>query len=211
METDPHDLNRLAAYVEGRLAEAESADVAAHLSACVDCRTTLAAYARAIATDGARQRPVATRHAAMKWLPIAAMLAIGTVAGIMSLAINRPQPIPPAGPRPDVHLPPPAVVQEAPPPAPASGARPDRDVLTKRGAQRTVAGKVFRLESGEWIDASYDRFALLPVVDAAAARDKAALLARVPALRPYAALGEKVLVVHEGTVYRIGPFSAARL
>src|SRR5947199_7361223 len=107
MQTDPHDLNRLAAYVEGRLSEAESAGVTAHVTACVDCRTILAAYARAVAAGGAGDRgvPVAHRFAA-KWLPIAAMLAIGTVAGVVSIALNRPQPVPSHDRRADIHLPP---------------------------------------------------------------------------------------------------------
>jgi hypothetical protein len=34
--------------------------------------------------------------------------------------------------------------------------------------------------------------------------ERSALLARIPALVPYAALGERVRVVYEGTVYRFG-------
>jgi hypothetical protein len=200
METDPHDLNRLAAYLEGRLSDAESAHFVAHAAACVECRATLAAYGRAVAPRS---------MSAARWFPIAAMLAIGTVAGVVSITLNRPQPAASRERRQDVYLPRPAAVP-APPPAPA-GAPPDRGLLTRRGTERSVAGKVFRLEAGAWIDATYDRFAMLPVVDAAGSLDKEALLARIPALRPFAALGEKVLVVHEGTVYRLGAFSAARL
>jgi hypothetical protein len=34
---------------------------------------------------------------------------------------------------------------------------------------------------------------------------RSSLLSRLPALAPYAALGERVLVVYEGTVYRFRP------
>jgi hypothetical protein len=78
----------------------------------------------------------------------------------------------------------------------------DERLLVLRGAQRRVAGKRFRLVSGEWIDADFDSAHFLPEVNVSSADERAALLARLPALTPYAALGERVLVVHEGTVYR---------
>jgi Ca-activated chloride channel family protein len=65
-----------------------------------------------------------------------------------------------------------------------------------------VAGKTFRLVFGEWIDADFDGSALLPEVSVSTPEERSALLARIPALVPYAALGERVLVVHDGTVYR---------
>jgi hypothetical protein len=56
--------------------------------------------------------------------------------------------------------------------------------------------------AGEWIDADYDRLTGLPEVEVTADSDRRALLARIPALVPYAALGSRVTVVHAGTVYR---------
>jgi hypothetical protein len=61
---------------------------------------------------------------------------------------------------------------------------------------------MFRLAGGEWIDAAYDPDALLREVEVSAGTDRAGVLKRIPALEPYAALGRRVTVVHEGTVYR---------
>jgi hypothetical protein len=71
-----------------------------------------------------------------------------------------------------------------------------------RGTQRRVAGKTFRFTFGEWIDADFDVSARLPEVTVSSAEERAALLARLPALAPYAALGDRVRVVHDGAVYR---------
>jgi hypothetical protein len=43
---------------------------------------------------------------------------------------------------------------------------------------------------------------LLPVVTVTTDADRQDLLKRVPALAPYAAIADRVTVVHEGTVYR---------
>jgi hypothetical protein len=67
-----------------------------------------------------------------------------------------------------------------------------------------VAGKTFRLVFGEWVDADFDSAALLPELSVSTPEERSALLARIPALAPYAALGERVRVVHEGAVYRFG-------
>jgi hypothetical protein len=56
--------------------------------------------------------------------------------------------------------------------------------------------------AGEWIDSAYDPEALLPSVDVASADARRDLLARIPALAPYAAIADRVIVVHEGIVYR---------
>ena len=63
-------------------------------------------------------------------------------------------------------------------------------------------GKTFRLVAGEWIDSAYDPPALLPVRDLVGPDARTDVLARIPALAPYAALGANVTVVHEGVVYR---------
>ena len=56
--------------------------------------------------------------------------------------------------------------------------------------------------AGEWVDVDYDRLTGLPEVEVTTDSDRHALLARLPALEPYAALGSRVTVVHAGTVYR---------
>ena len=65
-----------------------------------------------------------------------------------------------------------------------------------------MGGKTFRLEAGTWVDTRYDPKQLLPVIDIPAA-ERAARLRDIPSLRPYAALGPRVIVVVEGTVYRL--------
>ena len=224
MDTASHDTNLLAAHLDGRLGDQESADLIAHLAECAECRATLAGFAQA-STRGADRRvggslvsPRFSRPAV--WLPIAAMVAIGTLAGVVTLRLNRsdraipavvsaPAQAPPiaADPRPSAA---PVISTPAPPTRAGRGTSGDGTLLPKRGGERTVGAKVFRFEAGEWIDTSDDRLALLPVVDARTPEEQAALLGRIPDLRPYAALGIKVLVVHDGTVYRIGPFNAAR-
>jgi hypothetical protein len=64
-----------------------------------------------------------------------------------------------------------------------------------------VAGKSFRLVAGEWVDESYDRYALLPERAIGSAEERARVIAEVPALQPYIPLG-RVTVVHDGRVYR---------
>jgi len=81
----------------------------------------------------------------------------------------------------------------------------DPGLLVTRGGGRRVAGKTFRLAAGEWVDASFDPAAGLPISDVNGPDQRSSLLARLPALAPYAALGERVLVVFEGTVYRFRP------
>jgi hypothetical protein len=78
----------------------------------------------------------------------------------------------------------------------------DEGVLVLRGAQRRVSGKTFRLVFGEWIDADFDAAAHLPEVTVSNAEERSLLLGRLPALAPYALLGDRVRVVHGGTVYR---------
>jgi hypothetical protein len=64
-----------------------------------------------------------------------------------------------------------------------------------------LGGKTFRLVAGEWVDSDYDPLSLLPV-ETVSASTRASLLDRMPELKPYAALGPNVLVVHRGVVYR---------
>jgi hypothetical protein len=72
-----------------------------------------------------------------------------------------------------------------------------------RGADRRIGGKTFRLEAGTWVDTAYDSKKFLPVVDISAA-ERADRLRDIPSLRPYAALGPRVIVVIDGKVYRMG-------
>lgn len=224
MDTGLHDTNLLAAHLDGRLDEQESAQLIAHLGECAECRAMLAGFARASArtTDRRAGGSVASPRLFRPtvWLPVAAMVAIGTVAGVVTLRLNRsdragapstlaPVPVPSVTGDPT----PPATnpLQATPaPPAAARGPAAGGLVLPKRAVERTVGGKRFRFEAGEWIDASYDRLALLPVVDVRTPEERTALLERLPGLRPYAALGSRVVVVHDGTVYRIGSLNAAR-
>jgi anti-sigma factor RsiW len=212
-----HDPNLIAAYFEGRLQGGEKDRFTEHLAACAECRATLALMAReaeALGTvgPGSFGRGIVSPRV---WLPVAATLVVATVVGLRSGWLT---PAPPA-PSPAASLPAPAVVDPStlpprsspptlgtpPPPTPAVSGRMDDGLLVKRGGERRVAGKTFRLVAGEWRDAAFDPLAGLPVVDVHGARERSALLSRLPALGPYAGLGPRVAVVHEGTVYRFRP------
>lgn len=195
-----HDLNRLAAFVEQRLDDAERRAVLAHLADCEECRAVVAGLVQnmPIAVSAAPARFRWTRPAL--WLPIAASLTL--VIGAAWLARDRvalpvtPAPAispdnPPAAP-PTISAPPVAPVTKAP-------VKPD---VTRNVGEREIGGKRFRLEAGVWIDMTFDAFALLKTVDVRTASDRDALVARMPALKPYLALGPKVTVVHDGVVYR---------
>jgi hypothetical protein len=220
MTSDNHlDLNLLAAHLDDRLDASEKTAVVLHLSSCEACRATLAAFARASVAAEPRDAGRATLVARVRpgvWMSLAASLAIATVAGVLRMSERLPSQVPPAGP--DVgsialpssvppHVdaqPTPSVVPEVPasqrPPAVSRPAG-DDNLIQKRGGQREIAGKTFRLIAGEWVDAAYDPLALLPLVHVQpSARE--VWLERLPDLVPYAALGPRVLVVHQGTVYR---------
>ena len=97
-------------------------------------------------------------------------------------------------------------VEVAPTPSPSarvSGPVLDEGLLARRGGVKRVAGKAFRLVGGEWIDMSYEPMAGLPEVDIGGPDERRRILSRLPALAPYFALGERVVVVFEGTVYRL--------
>jgi hypothetical protein len=109
----------------------------------------------------------------------------------------------------DINLPAPPA-QPSPTPqgrttgAPSGGAA-QPDLAVRRGGERKVDGKTFRLVAGAWIDASFDPLAALPTRDVVGAEARASLLASDPVLAKYAALGPRVLVVHEKVVYRFQP------
>lgn len=207
---DVHDLNLLAAHLEGRLTEQESASLMAHLGDCEPCRSALAAYARATVVTSV---PASGTRLSPAWLPIAAMLALATTVAVVSLRLGPPA-APPATatgavPR-AAPVSVPATGPDTPPPAPSASAPVSERPSQTRAGTRRVAGKRFTLEAGVWIDAAYAPLALLPIDDAATPGARAALLARLPALAPYASLGDNVIVVYAGAVYRIGPLSVAR-
>jgi hypothetical protein len=81
----------------------------------------------------------------------------------------------------------------------------DEGLLARRGGVRRVAGKAFRPVGGEWVDMSYERTAGLPEVEIGGPDERGRILSRLPALAPYFALGDRVVVVFEGTVYRLRP------
>lgn len=196
------DLNRLAALVDGRLMVDEQQVVLAHLAECRTCRTVVA-----LLTDELHATPAARKWRPAVWLPIAATLAIAAVGSLLVSTTNRGTLTPPLAPAPTVERPlPPGRASTAPdvrPPSPPPAEKPE-DLLRRRGGTRRVGTKTFRLVAGEWIDSAYDPTALLPIVDVAPAKARRDLLARIPALAPYAAIGDRVIVVHDGTVYRFG-------
>ena len=215
----PHDAGLLAAYVENRLDARERDVVTVHLAGCSECRQVLALLARAagsgflsVPAPAAQERPGLGR----RWLALAATLVI--VGAAISRVNWSPVPedeAPPSAPPPGVSTFPPAAPREtpvapstSPPASEARDVRPERldpALLAKRGAGRRVAGKTFRLAAGEWVDTAFDAAAGLPTTVANGPGERSALLSRLPALAPYAALGERVVVVFEGTVYRFAP------
>ena len=78
----------------------------------------------------------------------------------------------------------------------------DRDSLSS--AVRTVGGKTFYLREGVWTDAEFKAEARLPETTIKfGSEDYFALLKQKPRLGDYFALGERLVVVFEGKVYRI--------
>jgi Ca-activated chloride channel family protein len=72
------------------------------------------------------------------------------------------------------------------------------------GAVRAVGGKTFYLREGVWVDAEFKAEAKLPETALEFGGDEYfALLKREPQLARFFSLGERVLVVHKGRVYRV--------
>lgn len=205
MAEQEHDLNLIAALVEGRLEEQERARVMEHLADCRQCRTVFTQLGRAaqdgsLSANDARSNVQAldTAHrvrrpwtATRGWLPIAASLAVAVVA--IRLFVGAPED---SGPSSPVTGPITTSGQ------PTAG---EEELLRKRSGGRQVAGKVFRMTEGEWVDQAFDPVAGVPVVTVRGREERLDLLARVPELAPYVELGDRVLVVHAGTVYRFVP------
>lgn len=71
-------------------------------------------------------------------------------------------------------------------------------------AVRPVGGKTFYLRDGVWTDAEFKEGLKLPETALKFGSDEYfALLNKKPRLADYFALGEKVIVVYEGRVYRV--------
>ena len=204
---DAHDAGLLAAYVEGRLDDAERSAFTAHLAACPECRQALAMLARA---PGLHRAVAARRSLAFPvWVGVAAAVILATVAvrrtegpapGDVALPteVQRISPAPAASE--------PAGVDAPPVTVPAEDPLQDPGLLVKRGGgPRTIGGRSFHLRGGEWVDAAFDPAASLPVVRVKGPREREALAARVPGLAPYLVLGDRLAVVVDGTVYRFSP------
>jgi hypothetical protein len=196
------DLNALAAHAEGRLGSAESEALLDHLSECSSCRNTAALMVRALAAD-----PSATRRripAAARWLALAATLLVATIVG---LRVSRDRPDAPTTPAPRPTSGPAAasVPAAAPDPSPQASTAPLPSDRKRGGADRKIADKSFRLIAGEWVDAAYQPAAGLPVVEASGPEARRRLLEEHPALAPYLAARDRILVVLDGTVYRVEP------
>lgn len=193
------DLNLLAAHFDRRLSSRETEDLVAHLAGCRNCRETAAFMTRALSLDSAR-RPGAP---VVGWLALAATLVLATIVGIrISRVEPSPSTAPEPGPRPTAAASSPPLPEAVAAPAPA---RPAGHTDVRRGGDRTIAGKTFHLVAGEWVDRTFDPIAGLPIVDVSGPEARATLLAERPGLAPYLGLGNRVLVVLDGTVYRFGP------
>lgn len=78
----------------------------------------------------------------------------------------------------------------------------DKDALS--AAIKTVGGKTFYLRDGVWTDAEFKTESKLPETTLKFGSDEYfALLSRKPRLADFFSLGEKVVVVFEGRVYRV--------
>ena len=78
----------------------------------------------------------------------------------------------------------------------------DKDALSS--AVRTVGGKTFYLRDGIWIDAEFKAEARLPETTIKFGSDEYfALLKQKPRLAEFFALGERVIVLFDGRVYRV--------
>jgi Ca-activated chloride channel family protein len=117
----------------------------------------------------------------------------------------------------------PVVTSSAPPPMPTTGAAAVRDSKRERarqdsvrageedesmaaasGVMRKVAGKTFYLREGVWTDADFNAGASLPETKLVFGSDAYYdLLKRERRLAEFFALGERVLVVYKGHVYRV--------
>jgi hypothetical protein len=200
----PHDLNALAAHLEGRPEGDERRRTIEHLSVCLECRETAAMLSRSWTSLRAQDRSPAAR---LWWLGVAAAAVLGTAVAVQLLPIAPPvaspsAPAVSASPSPPLAVPSPRDTPRASPSARGAGSVIDESLLATRGGSKRVAGKTFRLVRGEWVDSGFDPAAGLPVVEVIGPEERRQILVRLPGLAPYLALGDRVVVVFEGTVYR---------
>ena len=203
--TGSPDFDALGAFLEGSLEPEERARVEEHLSQCRECRATVALFARARAIP---RRPAR----ALTWLAAAAGILLATAVGVRVASRasppTPPEPSPGQAPPATSGAPGPPAAPEAAPPAPATVApAPEEPVEVRRSGQKTVGEKTFRLIAGEWVDRDYDPDADLETVTVVGADRRRELLSRVPALARFASIGDRVVVVYEGKVYRFAPIA----
>ncbi|MGE5278074.1 MAG: zf-HC2 domain-containing protein [Acidobacteriota bacterium] len=204
------DFDALGALLEGSLEPEERARVEEHLSRCRECRETVAVFARA---RGVPRRPAR----AVSWLAAAAGILLATAVGVRvgskaSSSAPREPPAAEAPPEKSEVPGPPAAKEVAAPPeaapaAPSVAPAPEEPLEVRRSGQKTVGEKTFRLIAGEWVDRDYDPDGDLETVAVVGADRRLELLSRVPALARFAAIGDRVVVVWEGKVYRFAPAS----
>jgi Ca-activated chloride channel family protein len=98
-------------------------------------------------------------------------------------------------------LPSPAATMGAP--GGASSIAPADEAAPQEAVIQTVGGKTFLLQNGVWTDTQFapDTMTTEPVAFLSDAYF--ALVSEQPALAPYLALGERVIVVYEGVVYEV--------
>ena len=206
--TGSPDFDALGAFLEGSLEPEERARVEEHLSQCRECRETVARFARA--------RVIPRRPArAMPWLAAAAGILLATAVGVR-VASKASSPAPPRSspaeaPPAASRAPGPPAATEAQAPhepaavAPSVATASEEPLEVRRSGQKTVGEKTFQLIAGEWVDRDYDPDSDLETVTVVGADQRRALLSQVPALARFASIGDRVVVVYDGRVYRFAP------
>jgi hypothetical protein len=205
MTADPveHDLDLLAALAEDRLNDVDRARCFEHLAACATCREALAVLMRELKPEPAVSVAGGRR---VGWLAVAAaaVIAVGLGYHVMKpeahLGSTGPTPTTVAVPVEESGRGVSGQAQREP--DRGSGAQSAEGLAVRRSAERTVGGKKFRLVAGEWIDDAYRPGLSLSLVDIKTPAARTEWLQRVPALQPFAALGNRVSVVVDGVVYR---------
>ena len=82
--------------------------------------------------------------------------------------------------------------------------RSEKEEASTHGQIRQVAGKTFYLRDGVWFDSEFKAEAKLPEVKLRFASDPYfALIGQEPKLADFFALGQRVVVVWKGKVYRV--------
>jgi hypothetical protein len=179
-----HDFDALAAFAEQRLDEPARARVIEHLASCGECRATLAAISRARTEGVLAPVPAAESQASgatksrHTWRGVPAWAALAASLVLVTFAwVQLRRPVTDTG----------------------------EELLVRRGAERIVNGKNFRLESDTWVDSAFDPEGNVPVILVRGAEERMLLTAQNPELAEFADLGSRVIVVWKGMVYRFEP------